>query len=230
MTIRVATYNVHGMRDDVPALVRVIRATRPDILCVQEVPRRWSWRRKRARLAAETGMIVAAGRRRGGTAVLTGPDVRVLRAETHLLRFYFFLERRATAIAVVESGGLRVAVASVHLDLHVAARARHAEEAVTLLEAAAEPYGAALVLAGDINEQAHQDTFRHLAGRLADCYARAPRGEGMTFSARRPAKRIDAVFAGPGLSIVSCGGVDADPADLAAASDHLPVVAELRAS
>ncbi|MDF5758467.1 endonuclease/exonuclease/phosphatase family protein [Spongiactinospora sp. TRM90649] len=230
MTIRVATYNIRSMRDDVPALVRVIRALRPDVLCVQEVPRLWCWRRKRARLAAETGMIVAAGRRRGGMAVLTGPGVRVLSAETHLLSFRLFLERRAVAIAVVEADGLRLGVASVHLDLDVAARALHAAEAITLLEAAAEPYDAVPVLAGDINEHADRETFRYIAGRLTDCYAHAPRGDGLTFTARRPGKRIDAVFAGSGVSVVSCGGAEADPADLAAATDHLPVVAELRAS
>ncbi|MCG5212262.1 endonuclease/exonuclease/phosphatase family protein [Streptosporangium soli] len=230
MTIRVATYNVRSMYDDVPALTRVIRALRADVLCLQEAPRRSFWRRRRGGLALATGMTVAAGRRRGGMAVFTGPGVRILHAEHHLLSFDPGLERRATALAVVEAGGLRLAVASVHLDLNAAARVRHAAEAVALLEAAAARYGAAIVLAGDINERADGDAFRHLSDRLTDCYASAPRGDGLTFSARRPGARIDAVFAGHGVSVESCGGADADPADLAAATDHLPVVAELGAS
>ena len=83
------------------------------------------------------------------------------------------------------------------------------------------------MLAGDINEQSDQPTWQHLAERLTDCYTVSPRGDGFTFPARGPHKRIDAIFAVAGFSVVSCGGIDADPADLVAATDHLPVVAEL---
>ncbi|GLW10523.1 hypothetical protein Misp01_56510 [Microtetraspora sp. NBRC 13810] len=226
-TVRVATYNVRSMYDSVPALVRVIRALRPDVLCVQEAPRWLLWRRRRRQLAHASGMTVAAGLRRGGTAVFVGPGARVLHAEGHLLRGFFPLERRAVAIAVVEAGGLRLAVGSIHLDLDSSARFCHAAEALTLIRAAADRHGAEPVLAGDVNEQADQRTFRYIAGELTDCYPCAPRGDGMTFLARRPDKRIDAVFAGSGLTVVACGGAEADPDDLVRATDHLPVVAEL---
>ena len=120
-----------------------------------------------------------------------------------------------------------MAVGSIHLDLDEAARLRHAGEAMALLQAAADRFDALPVLAGDINEQSDQPTWRYLAERLTDCYAIAPRGDGFTFPAGGPHKRIDAIFAVAGFSVVSCGGVDADPADLVAATDHLPVVAEL---
>jgi endonuclease/exonuclease/phosphatase family metal-dependent hydrolase len=230
MVIRVATYNVRSMYDDVPALIRVVRALRADVLCVQEAPRFWRWRRRRRGLAGAAGMTVAAGRRRGGLAVFTGPGVRLLHAESHLLRPYFGLERRGLALAVVEARGLRLAVGSIHLDLNETARFQHATEALALVEAAAERHGAATVLAGDLNEQDDGHTFRHISSRLADCYAHAPRGAGLTFSAGRPRYRIDGVFAGPGVSVRSCGGAGADPADLAAATDHLPVIAELAAT
>ncbi|MEV5502073.1 hypothetical protein AB0M50_42410 [Nonomuraea fuscirosea] len=65
MTIRIATYNVHGMRDSVPALGRVMTAARADVLCVQEAPRFGRWRAGRAALAAAAGLAVAGeGRRR----------------------------------------------------------------------------------------------------------------------------------------------------------------------
>ncbi|WP_433255294.1 endonuclease/exonuclease/phosphatase family protein [Streptosporangium sp. CA-135522] len=227
MVLRVASYNVRAMKDDVAALGRVITALRADVLCVQEAPRFLCWRRKRRRLAACGGLTVAAGRRLGGVAVLIGPGVRLLHGEGHLLKCFLGLERRAIAIAVVETGRWRMAVGSVHLDLDEAARLHHAREALTLLQAAADRFDALPVLAGDINEQSHQPTWRHLAGQLTDCYPVSPRGDGFTFPARGPRERIDAIFAVAGLSVVSCGGVEADPADLAAATDHLPVVAEL---
>ncbi|SDR08369.1 Metal-dependent hydrolase, endonuclease/exonuclease/phosphatase family [Thermostaphylospora chromogena] len=224
-----ATYNVRSMRDSVPALIRVIRAIRPDVLCLQEAPRRLGWRRRREMLARRTGMTVAAGRRRGGMAVLTGPGVRVLHAETRLLRPHLWLERRAAAIAVVEAGGLRLAVCSMHLDLEEHARLRHAREVVALVRDAAGRHGAAVVVAGDVNEPPGRPAFDVLTADLTDCYPCAPKGDGLTFPAARPRTRIDAIFAAPELTVLSCGVADADPADLAAATDHLPVVAELSA-
>lgn len=228
--LRVASYNVRSMKDDVAALGRVITALRADVLCVQEAPRFLRWRRRRERLAASGGLTVAAGRRSGGVAVLTGPGVRLLHGEGHLLRRFPGLERRAIAIAVVETGGRRVAVGSVHLDLDADARSHHAGEALTLLRAASDRFGALPVLAGDINEQSHEPAWRRIAERLTDCYPVSPSGDGLTFPAGRPRERIDAIFAAAGLSVVSCGGAGADPADLPLATDHLPVVAELTVS
>ncbi|MEV0615965.1 endonuclease/exonuclease/phosphatase family protein [Nonomuraea sp. NPDC050404] len=229
MTVRVATYNLHGLRDSVPALTRVIAAARADVWCVQEAPRFGRWRARRAALAAAAGLTVATPGRVGGVAVLTGRRVRVLHAQHHALRAFIGLERRGLAIAVVQAeGGARLAVGSLHLDLRDAARMHHAAEAMALMEAVAARYDATIVLAGDINERAHQPAWRYLAGRLADCYAVAPKGDGLTFPAKGPSARIDGVFAARGTRIVSCGGVDAAIADLTGASDHLPVVAELR--
>ncbi|MFB9717090.1 endonuclease/exonuclease/phosphatase family protein [Planobispora longispora] len=215
------------MRDDIAALGRVTAALRADVLCVQEAPRFLCWRRKRRRLAALGGLRVAAGRRRGGVAVLTGPRVRLLHGEGHLLKPFFRLERRAIAIAVVEAGGVRVAVGSIHLDLDEAARLHHTGEAMTLLRQSADRFGALPVLAGDINERPGGPSWQGICEGLIDCYPLAPQGNGFTFPARGPSLRIDAIFAAEGLRVVSCGTAEAAPEDLAAATDHLPVVAEL---
>ncbi|MFG1701740.1 endonuclease/exonuclease/phosphatase family protein [Nonomuraea sp. M3C6] len=228
MTIRVATYNVRGMRDSVPALTRVITAMRADVLCVQEAPRFVRWRARRRALAAAAGLRVATNGRVGGVAVFIGPRVTVRRAESHALRVFFGLEARGLAVAVVEAEGVRLAIGSLHLDLNDPARVHHAAEAMAIMERAATRFGATIVLGGDLNEQAHQPAWRYLSGRLADCYAAEPKGDGLTFTARNPSARIDGVFAAPEAHVVSCGGVDAPITDLAAASDHLPVVAELR--
>ncbi|MGW0201243.1 endonuclease/exonuclease/phosphatase family protein [Nonomuraea sp. NPDC003201] len=211
-----------------PALTRVIAAMRADVLCLQETPKVVRWRARREALAAAAGLRVATPGRVGGVAVLAGPRVAVLHAESRALRAFAGLERRALALAVLEIEGVRLAVGSLHLDLNGPARVHHAAEAMALMERAATRFGATIVLGGDINEQAHQPAWRYLAGRLADCHAVAPKGDGLTFTAARPSVRIDGVFAAREARVVSCGGADAPIADLAGASDHLPVVAELR--
>ncbi|WP_084956869.1 endonuclease/exonuclease/phosphatase family protein [Thermoactinospora rubra] len=216
------------MRDDVPALVRVIAAMDADVLCVQEAPRALWCGRRRRELAELTGTRVAAGCGLAGLAVYVKPTVKVVHAEAHLLRVFFPREVRGLATAVVELEGLRLAAGSIHLDLVPAHRLYHATEIVALLERVAARFAAIPVLAGDLNERDHEPTWRYLAARLADCYARAPLGDAPTFPARNPTARIDAVFAGAGLEVDSCGVVPAPRADLAAASDHLPVVARLR--
>jgi endonuclease/exonuclease/phosphatase family metal-dependent hydrolase len=71
---------------------------------------------------------------------------------------------------------------------------------------------------------------------LQDSYAVAPDGPAETFTARRPRRRIDAIFADPSVEVVACHAVH-DASDcvprvtralLVAASDHLPVLAILR--
>ncbi|WP_336216900.1 endonuclease/exonuclease/phosphatase family protein [Nonomuraea sp. LPB2021202275-12-8] len=208
--------------------MRVITAMRADVVCVQEAPRLPNWRARRRDLAARCGLRVAAGRRLGGVAVLTGPRVRVLHAESHVLRVFAGLEIRGLAVAVVEVEGARLAVGSLHLDLDGPARFRHAAEAMALMRGVAGRFGAEIVLGADLNEHAHQPAWRYLAAQLTDCYAEAPDGDGLTFTARRPQHRIDALFAARGMRVISCGRADASKADLAEASDHLPVLAELR--
>lgn len=224
-TLRVACYNVRSLRDDVDALVRVITAMRPDVLCLQEVPRLLWWRR--AVLARRVGMTVAAGRRGGPLAVLAGPGVRTVHAEYHLLRPFPPLQRRALTIAVVAKDGRRAAVGSVHLDLSAGARLWHAAEIAEHMARVRDRFGVPDVLAGDLNEGPGRPAWRYLTRRYTDCFAAAPEGDGATFPAARPRHRIDGVFAGPGLAVRACGVPRATPADLAAATDHLPVLADL---
>ncbi len=227
VSLRVASYNVRSLRDDVGALVRVVRAIAPDVLCLQEAPRLLRWRRGRDRLAERVGMTVVAGRRRGGLAILAGPGVRAVHEEYHLLSPRPRLERRALAIAVVDKGGRQAAVGCVHLDLSAAARLEHVAEIEEHMARVRDRFGVPDVLAGDFNEEPAGAAWRHLTRRYTDCYVASPDGHGGTFTAHRPAKRIDAVFAGPGLTVSACGVPRADPADLAAATDHLPVQADL---
>jgi endonuclease/exonuclease/phosphatase family metal-dependent hydrolase len=225
--LRVVAYNIRSLRDDRDALVRVIRAVRPDVLCLQEAPRGPAWRRRREALAHDAGMSVAAGGRIGGVSVLAGPGVRVVRGQGDRLRWIPGLEWRALALAVVEKEGVRFAVGSAHLDLVPRARLRHAAQIVEILGDAARTSGARAVLAVDVNERPGEPVWTYLADRFTDGHARSPRGEGRTFPARNPTMRIDAIFVDPGLAVLACGGAEAARQDLRDASDHLPVVADI---
>ncbi|GLZ10482.1 hypothetical protein Acsp04_07170 [Actinomadura sp. NBRC 104425] len=230
-TVRILSYNIRSLRDDPAAVTRVVRALEPDAACLQEVPRFLGWRGKRRRLARGCGLTVAAGRRPAGLAVLAGPRVRVVRGEHHLLSPVPGLHRRGLAVAVLEVGsGRRLIAAGTHLDLKDEPRRTHTAEVLELLDRARRRYAAPVVLAGDINEEPGGASWDLLTGVFQDAYATAPKGEGPTFSARSPRRRIDGVFADPGVEIVACGVPD-DPAvmaDYAAATDHRPVLAEIR--
>jgi endonuclease/exonuclease/phosphatase family metal-dependent hydrolase len=69
--------------------------------------------------------------------------------------------------------------------------------------------------------------WKELAAGLQDAYAVASDGPSETYSSHNPHKRIDGIFADPRLTVVSCHAVQ-DLPGLAAASDHLPVLAVLR--
>ncbi|MFF3287477.1 endonuclease/exonuclease/phosphatase family protein [Streptomyces sp. NPDC003023] len=228
--IRVLSYNIRSMRDDEAALARVIRACRPDLVFVQEAPRFFRWRKHAARLAAATDLVMlSGGATAAGPLLLCSLRATVERTEDLLLPLRSGLHRRGFATAVVRFAGARVGVVSCHLSLQ--ADERHAQAGMVLdrLKAMDVPQA---VVAGDINERPGGRSFRRLAGELQDCWAVAPWGGEQTSTAADPHQRIDAVFATEGVEVLGCGvplhvpGVS--PADLATASDHLPVLAALR--
>ncbi|HEU5159873.1 MAG TPA: endonuclease/exonuclease/phosphatase family protein [Streptosporangiaceae bacterium] len=227
--IRLLSYNLRSLRGDTSAVVRIIRGLRPDIACLQEVPRFFGRRQKVGDLARRCGMEVAAGRRPAGLAILTGPAVRVLHREYRLLTRVPRLHRRGVALAVVEIGDARLAVASTHLDLRDGPRLAHAGQVLSALGRLRGAYDAPAVLAGDINEPPGGPAWSLLARSLPDAYALAPAGGAATFSSAQPRRRIDGVFADRRIRVHGCG-VPAEPSrpgDYALATDHRPVLAEL---
>ena len=216
--MRLLSYNVRSLRDDRAALTGTIRAAAPDVVCVQEAPRFFRSAPKCAALARESGLyVVTGGRSAAAMLILSALRVRVLATRDVRLSPSPRLHRRGLAVAVVEVDGARWTVASMHLGLDPAERLRHAREVLDVLSAYDDP----LVLAGDVNEHPGGPAWSLLAERLRDC------GGGPTFPARAPKRRIDAVFADPRLECVSCD-VPLLPG-LDRASDHLPLLADLRA-
>jgi hypothetical protein len=76
--IRVLSYNIRSLRDDVTALARVMRACEPDLVLLQEAPRFFRWRKKLARLASESGLVILSG-----GAPAAGEDRSRTRSGTH---------------------------------------------------------------------------------------------------------------------------------------------------
>ncbi len=84
--IRVLSYNVHGQDDDREALASVVRTLSPDLVFVQEGPRRFRWRTHAADLAHRFGLIYAAGGLPSlGNLILTSQRIRV--HDTWCLRY-----------------------------------------------------------------------------------------------------------------------------------------------
>lgn len=218
--LRVLSYNVRSLRDDRHAVARVIRACTPDVVCIQEAPRFLGWRRKCRQLARGSGLVVVTGGRPAAAMLVLGrPQLPVVATSNILLTKVRGLHQRGLAVAVVEALGGRVTVASTHLDLDAGERRRHADEALGLLAGFPGP----VVLAGDVNEEPGSPAWSAITARLQDAYAVAPAGEGATFPAERPDRRIDGIFVDRRLRVVSCG-VPQLPG-LASASDHRPVLA-----
>ncbi|MCX5196829.1 endonuclease/exonuclease/phosphatase family protein [Streptomyces sp. NBC_00249] len=228
--IRVLSYNIRSLRDDEEALARVIRACAPDLVFVQEAPRFFRWRKHAARLASKADLVVlSGGATAAGPLLLCSLRAFVERTEDVLLPRTPGHHRRGLATAVVRFGAARVGVVSAHLSLNRAERTAQAGMLLDRVAGLGTPYA---IAAGDLNESPGGPAFSRLSQTLQDCWTVAPWGGEHTFPAAAPDRRIDAVFASPGVQVLTCG-VPADlpgltRGDLHRATDHLPVLATLR--
>lgn len=221
--LRVMTYNVRSLRDDVEALASVVQACDPDVLLVQEAPRFLRWRSKRAALARRCGLVVATADRPGGLCIMTTLRVDIVSTSFALLSRQPKHHQRAVASAVVKSQGVRWRVASTHLSTDASERRRHLPEIRSLL-GVGEP--GPLVVGADLNEDPTGPVFGQLATAMQDCFAVAGTGEGLTAPSGSPRRRIDAVLAAPSLTVMSCEAVSS--AGVERGSDHRPVLAVVR--
>lgn len=215
--LRLLSYNVHGLHDDVAALTRVVRAAQPDVMCVQEAPRRFRWRHKCADLARRCGMYVAAGGGDSlGNLLLVSLRVRVL--ETWSMRFPLTPGRhlRGAAFARCAVPGSRFLLVGSHLATDDAERPQQA----ALLRAACGGNGDPVLIGADLNE-----TDSGLAWRtLRDGRTDVGEGTGPTYSTLRPKRRIDAVFADPACKPTRYEVLDSP--DARRASDHFPLLVD----
>ncbi|MGZ4654240.1 endonuclease/exonuclease/phosphatase family protein, partial [Oryzihumus sp.] len=225
-TLRVVSWNIRDLLDDRWAVCRVVRALSPDVLCLQETPRRLPgvWRNRR--LARECGLRFAGGgRTSGGTGLMLGPrvGVRALGAARLPVQGPFTRTRGlvvAELVARRDDYPVTLTVGCVHLPLEPWLRVRHAALAAAALTARPAPR----VLCGDLNEGPGSPAWRLLEAAVGP--DPAP-DAGPTFPAGRADKRLDVVLVGAGLCVLAYGDGGADPDEVERASDHVPVVADL---
>lgn len=218
--LRLLSYNVHGLRDDVGALASVVRGADPDIVVVQEGPRRIRWRTRSATLASRLGMFVAGGGEPAlGNLVLVG--MRVRGRGDRCVQFPLTPGRHMRGAVLVDCsiGGTRFVVAGSHL----ATDARERPLQAAILRRALADVEVPVLLGLDVNEEADGSAWRTL---MADGLVDAAGGADVaTFPAAGPCRRIDAVLVDPRCEIVDYRVLDSPEARRA--SDHLPVLVDV---
>jgi endonuclease/exonuclease/phosphatase family metal-dependent hydrolase len=222
--MRVVSYNIRSLRDDRSAVVRVVRAADPDVLCIQEAPRFFRWRAKCARLAADTGLLIASGGRdAAANLILIRPGLEIESARSVLFSKDPRLHQRGVAIAVLRVSHQRILVAGTHLDGYPIPRLRHVGELFAAIDAE-QPPCQVMVLAGDFNDDPGTPVWDALSARGADSFAVAGTGDGLTLNVTEPTRRIDAIFVA-GATVRAARSIDSE--DVRIASDHRPVLAEI---
>jgi endonuclease/exonuclease/phosphatase family metal-dependent hydrolase len=215
--LRVVSYNVHGLRDDRAALAGLIRDLAPDVLVVQEAPRRFRWRQKCAAFATETGLVVAAGGLPSlGNLLLVSLRVRIRRS--WCLRYPLTPGRHMRG-AVFAEGAVRGATFTVS-GSHLATDAAERPDQAAFWKAELDKLEGPVVVAADLNEGPGGGAWRTVGDGMLGSSEDLP-----TFPASVPSRRIDGLFVTPGVSIERYEIISNDRARVA--SDHLPIVADL---
>ncbi|CAN5479812.1 hypothetical protein BH10ACT10_BH10ACT10_10950 [soil metagenome] len=220
--VRVLTYNILlGGRRGQP-LYDVLRTVAPDVLLVNEIPKRpVVSRRDCRRLAARVGLhYVDGGRSAGSNFVAVGHGTGVKSSAAVVLPQPFGQPRRGIASAQLRIEGRLLGVVSCHLSLDDARRRVEVERVVAVARSLRGP----VVVAGDLNESPDGPAWAALrSAGFVDHGDRSWR----TFPADRPEKRLDALLVRGDARILTHGDPGL-PADLLArASDQRPVLAKL---
>ncbi|MCM0674149.1 endonuclease/exonuclease/phosphatase family protein [Micromonospora phytophila] len=236
------TFNIHqaagtdGMVD-LARVAQVIRDSDLDVVGLQEVDRHFGERTnfvdQAAWLARELNMHVVCGadlnldplspdqpRRQYGTAILS--DHPILNWDNTLLPRFGNHEQRGLLRARVNVRGVPVQVYNSHRQHNDAA------ERVAQAQAIAQLIGVpdeSVVLLEDLNATPETPEIRTLVDNLVDAWEAAGVGAGHTHPAENPTHRIDYVIQSGDVVVRTIAVVTSPLAS--AASDHLPVVADL---
>lgn len=217
--LRVVSYNVRAFKDDTDALVDLVRTMDPDVLLVQEAPRHPFAGHRIARFAQQCGLTWSDGKRGWmSTTLLTSLRVHLHDCVHRNLVVRKGDEPRGYALATVSLPGHRpVHVASLHMSLRGADRKAH----IPIILDALDPQHQPVVFGGDLNETPGHDLWNEFGKAVPEVTQDA-----FTFPSSGPKKRIDAIFASKELAATT-PEIAWNPADLPAATDHLPVVVDL---
>ena len=120
--------------------------------------------------------------------------------------------------------GSRLVVAGFHLSGVDTERLGHIDELHQAVDDFCPP-GVPMMLAGDVNDVPGSATWARLTARGVDAATVHSTGDVLTNRTESPTRRIDAMFVGPGITVIQTTAIDSP--DVRAASDHRPVVADL---
>lgn len=237
--IRVLVYNIHAGtdadgRDNLARVAELVTRTGADLVLLQEVDRvteRSGRVDQLAELERRTGFHGAFGRTLDyqgggyGIAVLSrwpiaSDSLYPLRVEPAQERAGGSYEPRGALQVRVDGPSRPLGVVNTHLD---ASRDDHyrRQEVEGVLEAADDVRARATwtVVGGDFNAEPGTATIQRMAAvGWTDAWAECGDGDGFTFSADEPVKRIDYLFLAPGLTCTSAEVLDNRT------SDHRPLL------
>jgi endonuclease/exonuclease/phosphatase family metal-dependent hydrolase len=232
-TIRVMTYNIHvgvGMdkKLDLPRIAKVIKQQHADLVGLQEVDRgveRTQRIDEIAELAKLTKMDYAFAfnlKYQGGqygVAILSRFPIRA--TDHRLYKNLREAERRGFIRAEVDIDGRVVNFLTTHLDYQYEdGRVFEAEQLLSGLKDVKGP----LIVVGDFNDIPTGGAYRLMTDQFADAWIEShAAGEGLSYPADKPAKRIDYILTRRTDRITTKRAWI--PETLA--SDHVPVVADL---
>lgn len=239
-SLTVMSFNIHhgqgtDGRLDLRRIADVIDDADPAVVGLQEVDRHWSERSdfvdQAHWLATRLHMRVVFGanldldplepgrpRRQYGTAILSRSPI--LDWDNTFLPRFGDHEQRGLLRARIRVRGVPLLVYDTHLQHNDAAeRLAQADAIKTLI---GRP-SASFVLLGDLNAEADAPEIRALTDDMADAWVRGGAGDGYTYESDAPTKRIDYVLTSSDVVTRTAAVVTGTPA----ASDHLPVTAEV---
>ena len=240
--LRLMTYNVHGCggmdgRVSPRRVARVIRGPMPDIVALQEVD--LGRRRSRAEdqaliIAQELGMhvvfcpTITRGEEHYGHAMLSRFPIEVVkRARLPHDAASWWQEPRSAMWARIEVRGQVVNVITTHLGLGPRERVLQVEALLGPEWIGGIPADEPVLLCGDFNALPGSAPYRLTATRLRDVQAASSGHKPLaTFSSLQPLVRLDHIFTSRHFERQRVVVVRNDLTRVA--SDHLPLVADLR--
>ncbi|WP_420456687.1 endonuclease/exonuclease/phosphatase family protein [Rubrivirga sp.] len=241
-TLDVVTLNVWHDKGDEPARLAAIADTldalRPDVVVLQEVLQHAErgLANQAETLGARLGYAVVFASvdgpgqpKRYGNAILTRHPI----TDTASVKLRPLDDYRTAAWARLDIDGRPLDVYATHLHHTAEGGEMRAEQVADLVAFIDQTRGSgAWLAAGDFNAPADAPELAPLAGRTADAFGTLHPGADVSTLVEalgHTPRRIDHVFAGPGLDPVAARLVLADPlADGTWASDHRGVWARLQ--
>ena len=236
VVLRVMTYNIHHAEGldgkvDLERIANVIRQSNADIVALQEVDkntRRTGGIDMPADLARRTGMNIVFGANldnfqggQYGTAILSRFPIES--HENHLLKQTREGEQRGVLQAVLAVNQGQLLFTCTHLD-HKADPAERLFSETQFTGLFARHAGLPALLCGDFNDTPASELHKRLSKKWTDAWSIAGKSNGFTMGSANPTRRIDYIW----LSSKKNFRVRWVDVPRSEASDHLPLVAEIR--